>query len=83
MEALLDGESEALTRKAVELAKGGDMQALRLCLDRILPPRKDRPLTFTLPAITGTTDAARRCRRSWPPCHQATSHLARQPKSPS
>jgi hypothetical protein len=58
MEALLDGESEALTRKAIELAKDGDMQAPRLCLDRILPPRKDRPLTFTLPAITGTNDAA-------------------------
>ena len=58
MEALLDGEFEALTRKAIELAKGGDMAALRLCLDRILPPRKDRPVSFTLPAITGTTDAA-------------------------
>jgi hypothetical protein len=57
MAALLDGESEALTRKAIELAKDGDMQALRLCLDRILPPRKDRPLTIVLPAITGTSDA--------------------------
>jgi Family of unknown function (DUF5681) len=51
MEALLDGESEAHTRKAIELAKGGDMAALRLCLDRILPPRKDRPLKFALPGI--------------------------------
>ena len=34
MEALLDGESEALTRKAIELALGGDITALRLCLDR-------------------------------------------------
>jgi hypothetical protein len=58
MEALLDGESDALTRKAIELAKGGDMQALRLCLDRILPPRKDRPVSFALPLITGTNDAA-------------------------
>jgi hypothetical protein len=58
MEALLDGESGALTRKAIELAKGGDMAALRLCLDRILPPRKDRPVTFALPAINSTNDAA-------------------------
>jgi hypothetical protein len=58
MEALLDGESEALTRKAIELALGGDITALRLCLDRVLPPRKDRPVTFTLPAIIGTQDAA-------------------------
>jgi hypothetical protein len=57
MEALLDGESATLTRKAIELAKAGDMQALRLCLDRILPPRKDRPVTFTLPAIASAKDA--------------------------
>src|SRR5271163_757925 len=35
MEALLEGESEALTRKAVELAKAGDQAALRLCFDRL------------------------------------------------
>jgi len=31
----LEGEAEALTRKAVELALEGDVTALRLCLDRI------------------------------------------------
>ena len=50
MEALLDGESEALTRKAIGLALGGDITALRLCLDRVLPPRKDRPINFEMPA---------------------------------
>jgi hypothetical protein len=34
------------------------MAALRLCLDRILPPRKDRPVSFVLPAVTGPNDAA-------------------------
>lgn len=58
MEALLDGELEALTRKAIELALGGDIAALRLCLDRVIPPRKDRPVTFTLPAIASTHNAA-------------------------
>src|SRR5260370_6780136 len=38
-EALLDGEAEQLMRKTVELALGGDTIALRLCLDRIIPPR--------------------------------------------
>lgn len=51
IEALLEGEAEALTRKAVELAKAGDMQALRLCMDRLAPPRKDRSVTFDLPPI--------------------------------
>ena len=36
-ETLLDGEAEALTRKAVELALAGDTTALRLCLERVLP----------------------------------------------
>jgi len=51
VESLLNGEAEALTRKAIELAKGGDMAALRLCLERIAPPRKDRPVAFASPAI--------------------------------
>ena len=58
MEELLDGEAEILTRKAIELAKGGDMAALRLCLDRIVPPRKDRPVTFELPVIKDAHEAA-------------------------
>jgi hypothetical protein len=58
LETLLDGQAEALTKKAVELALDGDMAALRLCMDRILPPRKDRPVTFNLPAIKSAGDAA-------------------------
>jgi hypothetical protein len=58
LEALLDGQSETLTQKAIDLALGGDMGALRLCLDRILPPRKDRPVSFTLPSINSAQDAA-------------------------
>lgn len=55
---LLDGEAEKLSRKAVELALAGDVLALRLCLERILPPRKDRPVTFSSPAINSAKDAA-------------------------
>jgi hypothetical protein len=58
IDALLDGEGEALTRKAITLAKAGDMRALRLCMDRIVPPRRDRPVNFALPKILGPADAA-------------------------
>jgi hypothetical protein len=58
LKALLDGQATALTQKAVDLALTGDMAALRLCLDRILPPRKDRPVTFKLPPIESAQDAA-------------------------
>jgi len=57
LESLLDGEAEALTRRAVELALAGDITALRLCLDRILPPRKDRPVSFEMLPINNADDA--------------------------
>jgi hypothetical protein len=57
IEALLDGEAEALTRKAIELAKAGDLVALRLCLDRICPPRRERPVSFALPELSTAADA--------------------------
>jgi hypothetical protein len=59
IEALLDGEAEALTRKAIELAKSGDMTALRLCLDRLAPPRKDRHVVFELPPVACAADAVK------------------------
>ena len=57
-QALLDGEAEALSRKAIELALGGDTVALRLCLERIIPPRKDRPVKLSLPKLEGAADVS-------------------------
>jgi hypothetical protein len=56
--SLLEGEAEALTRKAVALALAGDGLALRLCLERIAPPRRDASLTFALPAMESAANAA-------------------------
>ena len=57
LETLLDGQATALTQKVIDLALAGDMAALRLCLDRILPPRKDSPVAFDLPEIKTLNDA--------------------------
>ena len=55
--ALLDGEAEALSRKAVELALEGDTGALRLCLERIVPPIREHALSgLELPEINGPGD---------------------------
>ncbi|MER2269840.1 DUF5681 domain-containing protein [Methylobacterium oxalidis] len=59
LEQLLDGEGNAIVRKAVELAKDGDGAALRLCMDRLLPARKDRTVSFELPPIETTADLPR------------------------
>src|SRR3954469_18421157 len=48
--ALLEGEAEALTRRCVELALAGDVTALRLCLERLLP--KSRAVRLQLPIRT-------------------------------
>ena len=56
MQALLDGEAEALTRKAMEMGLGGDVVALRLCFDRLLPPRRDVLVSIALPPIATAQD---------------------------
>ena len=48
MEGLLEGEAEALGRKAVELALAGEVSALRLCLERVSPVRRGRPVSVAL-----------------------------------
>jgi Family of unknown function (DUF5681) len=49
--ALLDDEAEGLTRKAVAAALDGDMLAMNLCLERLLPRCRERPVRLRLPRI--------------------------------
>jgi hypothetical protein len=58
VETLLEGEAEALTRKAIDLALGGDVTALRLCMERISPPRKGRELSLEMPQLSTPIDIA-------------------------
>ncbi len=57
-EILLQGQSEALTQKAVERALAGSDFALKICLDRILAPRRERTVRFALPPIESSADLA-------------------------
>jgi hypothetical protein len=54
-EALFKGEEEALVRKAIALAKAGDVQMLKFLLDRILP--KERSVHVELPGMERADDA--------------------------
>jgi hypothetical protein len=56
---LLDGEAQEITLKVIELAKQGNQVALQLCLERILPPRKDRPISLKLPEVNVSSDVPR------------------------
>jgi Family of unknown function (DUF5681) len=55
-EKLMGGDIEDITRSVIDAAKGGDMTAARIVLDRITPVRRDRPVVFELPAIETTAD---------------------------
>jgi hypothetical protein len=57
LEALLEGEGEALTRKAVEMALAGDGVAMKMCLDRLLPALRERPMSIDLPPLSSPKDA--------------------------
>lgn len=45
IQALLDGETEEITQRIIGLAKIGDRASQHMILKRILPPRKDNPVT--------------------------------------
>jgi hypothetical protein len=55
--SLLDNATGQLTEKAIELALQGDTAALRLCMERICPARRDIPVYFNLAPIQNATDA--------------------------
>ncbi len=56
IEALLEGEAVALTRKVLKQALDGDGISQRFCLDRIAPARRDSPISFPLPPIKTAAD---------------------------
>jgi hypothetical protein len=56
VESLLEGQAETLTQRAIERAMEGDATALRICLDRVLPPRRERPVPFDLPIVREAAD---------------------------
>jgi hypothetical protein len=57
VENLLDDEAEAIARKAIELAKSGEMSAIRLCMNRLVPESKGESVAYQLPAILKASDS--------------------------
>lgn len=59
-QALFDGEAETLTRKIIELAKEGDLQALKVCIDRLCPPMKAQsaPIQVEIPVTDSMSSIA-------------------------
>src|SRR5262245_7603617 len=57
MQNLLESEAEAIARKAIEMAKDGDMAAIRVCMDRLASIRRKDPVAFELPPVDKARDA--------------------------
>ena len=54
---LLSARVESIAGKLIELAESGDMRAIRVCMDRLVPAIKDQPIAVELPPIEKPADA--------------------------
>ena len=58
-EQLIQGESEALSRKLIELALDGNVACLKTAIERIVPVCKSRPISLPdMPKIDSVADAS-------------------------
>ena len=55
-EKFMEDDAEDIVRAVVNAAKAGDPIAMRLCIERLAPLRKGRPVTFDLPDIETASD---------------------------
>ncbi|CDZ79880.1 hypothetical protein BN1013_00380 [Candidatus Rubidus massiliensis] len=56
-EQLLQGELETICRRLVQEAVEGNMQAIKMVLDRLLPPKRNIPVAIDLPKLENSSDA--------------------------
>ena len=58
LEKLMSDDAEEVVQSVISAAKGGDMTAARLVLERIVPVRKGRPVNVNLPPISSAEDVS-------------------------
>jgi hypothetical protein len=56
VESLFEGEVAEIAQKALEMARGGNTDCIRLVLDRVAPVRRGRPVNFKLPPVSDAAD---------------------------
>jgi F0F1-type ATP synthase gamma subunit len=54
---LLAARVESIASKLIELAEGGDIRAIRVCMERLMPVIKDQPIAVELPPIEKPADS--------------------------
>ena len=53
---MLDGDLEAITQVCIDAAKAGDLTAVKLILDKVLPNARERRLSIKLPKVEGAAN---------------------------
>jgi F0F1-type ATP synthase gamma subunit len=54
---LLSERAEGIARKVIALAEEGDMAAIRVCMERLVPPIKHQPVAVELPPLENAVDS--------------------------
>src|SRR5262249_47074267 len=57
LEEAFDDRAEEILNNVIGRAKDGEKTAMRLCMERILAPKRERPITIHLPLIETPSDA--------------------------
>ncbi len=58
VEALMEGQAEAITRRVVNAALDGDMGAIKMILDRVAPARRSRSVKIDIPPTNDSRGVA-------------------------
>lgn len=56
--AAMEGELADVVRVVIDAAKGGDMAAARLVVDKLIPATRERPLSIALPEVVTAEECA-------------------------
>src|SRR5206468_483502 len=59
LQEMLDGHGEAITKKCALMALQGDPTGMRLCMERLIAPRRDSPVKFKLPPVNTAADVVK------------------------
>jgi hypothetical protein len=58
LQEMLESHGGSITKKCALLAMQGDPTAMRLCMERLIPPKKDHAVTFKLQPTTSAAEVA-------------------------
>ena len=56
-EMLLENQAAEITQKCVDMAMDGDPTALRLCVSRLIPIKREHTISLDLPPLEGSQDS--------------------------